>query len=994
MGYLWRVFDEALMLQGVTAGTEPLFDSTPSETETPEERHNLNPIPDKVLRRTNPKRYDTRHDWYIDTNESGEDSPISNRYDNPIPAVASLEKSAWKVYPEHEWDPKDPNTWIGWLVRDTSDNNFPYTVVRRVSNTPFSRVEGNWKRTEQLAIEQAPFMIPDASVSIDYIIPLRYIGLQNTASLDELDWEIERTVEASTLQKTASSISIPTFVNLLVSRAKMYKRTLAKLLFSKKDIVPYSKFPGQVKEFVRRKFADEYDKVKDKLERVYIEFEERPKDRSDKAGCEYFPDTNSIAWYLGRDELEKHWDGVVHELVHAIQSHFQGTDPTIQSPPDNSKLDYYSMGEGYEKDPAEQQAYTIGNEFKRQSWKTNPEVVETTEELVKALQPYQIWKARRNPYGGRLYFCTGNTVTYKGPIDPNLDDSFMNVGYEVPHSVYIASPDIIPDPENYNAIVYFDMGPWKLVSYDWRELRQKESSLKLGWQVEVPKFKFGDRVRILNKSVGGYYSEVIFGYTIGEVGEKVFSKGENDPEVVNNSSGHQEWDLLWDGESDVYFVRIPPDGPAGYFTASDLELAPPKETSLKLGWKVSDYAATGDELIQILQPYQLWGDIGNLGIRSWFLIGADATIMNVSDTLGDPSFAKTKYRVRDSIWVYDLSDVLVEAERSVNFGAIIYDNSGPFWLECSDWRELRQKESSLKLGWKVQEFKKGDQVAFLFRPEGKDKEYTAIGKIDRIISPTIGISTEDLYVLTAYWMNDDPDHTVHKFFTNKYASEVFALDWDDGKRVESSLKLATNYIDENEKMFQGRFNTYGEDGPNIFWSSKEAQRARFEVLSKIADLEGKLVLDVGCGYGDLVDYFKDEGIHVGKYVGVDVVQDIVDVAKKKHLEVEFETRDLLTTPYPENSFDYILGSGIFALSGDDWEKYVGDMLGAMLGCAKGGVGVNFLKGTKDSSSLHKADPLETLLLVEKHVKGKVILVEGYLPDDFTIFIFKESEYGD
>jgi len=75
----------------------PLFDSTPSEEMTPEERHNLNPIPDEKLKRTNPKRYDKRHDIYDGPNESGHDSDIGNRYDNTIGLASSLKEIDWEI---------------------------------------------------------------------------------------------------------------------------------------------------------------------------------------------------------------------------------------------------------------------------------------------------------------------------------------------------------------------------------------------------------------------------------------------------------------------------------------------------------------------------------------------------------------------------------------------------------------------------------------------------------------------------------------------------------------------------------------------------------------------------------------------------------------------------------------------------------------------------------------------------------------------------------
>lgn len=75
--------------------SETFFDSTPSETVVPEDRNFTNPLPDVQIRRTNPKRYDPRTDWYETVNEFSHDSPASNRTDNEIQLEASSKKGVF-----------------------------------------------------------------------------------------------------------------------------------------------------------------------------------------------------------------------------------------------------------------------------------------------------------------------------------------------------------------------------------------------------------------------------------------------------------------------------------------------------------------------------------------------------------------------------------------------------------------------------------------------------------------------------------------------------------------------------------------------------------------------------------------------------------------------------------------------------------------------------------------------------------------------------------
>ncbi len=45
--------------------------------------------------------------------------------------------------------------------------------------------------------------------------------------------------------------------------------------------------------------------------------------------------------------------------------------------------------------------------------------------------------------------------------------------------------------------------------------------------------------------------------------------------------------------------------------------------------------------------------------------------------------------------------------------------------------------------------------------------------------------------------------------------------------------------------------------PNaLYWSTKEMQELRFKVLADIGIQSGDSVLDVGCGFGDLLGYLN------------------------------------------------------------------------------------------------------------------------------------------
>jgi 2-polyprenyl-3-methyl-5-hydroxy-6-metoxy-1,4-benzoquinol methylase len=78
------------------------------------------------------------------------------------------------------------------------------------------------------------------------------------------------------------------------------------------------------------------------------------------------------------------------------------------------------------------------------------------------------------------------------------------------------------------------------------------------------------------------------------------------------------------------------------------------------------------------------------------------------------------------------------------------------------------------------------------------------------------------------------------------------------------------------------------------WESEEAQRLRFDILLSAVSLEGKALLDVGCGTGNLLEHILSKGINV-KYTGVDLLDKMVGIAKRKGLPGESSTWTWATT---------------------------------------------------------------------------------------------------
>jgi SAM-dependent methyltransferase len=76
------------------------------------------------------------------------------------------------------------------------------------------------------------------------------------------------------------------------------------------------------------------------------------------------------------------------------------------------------------------------------------------------------------------------------------------------------------------------------------------------------------------------------------------------------------------------------------------------------------------------------------------------------------------------------------------------------------------------------------------------------------------------------------------------------------------------------------------------WASKEKQVGRFAVIAEMADLTGRVIVDAGCGLGDLASFCEEQGIAYGKYIGLEAMPDMVRAGAARGLpEARFETVD-------------------------------------------------------------------------------------------------------
>lgn len=115
------------------------------------------------------------------------------------------------------------------------------------------------------------------------------------------------------------------------------------------------------------------------------------------------------------------------------------------------------------------------------------------------------------------------------------------------------------------------------------------------------------------------------------------------------------------------------------------------------------------------------------------------------------------------------------------------------------------------------------------------------------------------------------------------------------------------------------------DFHSVYLTQDEQWKKIGSVHKDITDKEVKgNVLDAGCGYGRLSEWFSD-------YIGVDFSPDFISWAKEKYPNKDFIVADLRKLPFEDNSFDWVVCNSIRQMvqanmGNEEWMKMEKELL--------------------------------------------------------------------
>lgn len=201
-------------------------------------------------------------------------------------------------------------------------------------------------------------------------------------------------------------------------------------------------------------------------------------------------------------------------------------------------------------------------------------------------------------------------------------------------------------------------------------------------------------------------------------------------------------------------------------------------------------------------------------------------------------------------------------------------------------------------------------------------------------------------------------------------------------------------IKKTVERYTKRYELYGYSPKTLGWN-KNRQQLRFNALTSLFFLNGKRILDIGCGFGDLNHLLQDRCGDNYYYTGIDLVPSLINEAKNRWAanNIEFFCSDFLQMSL-NKKYDIAVTSGIFNHKLEQINNYdfIELVMKQTFRVVREGFAFDFLSDQVDYRKEHTfhSNPGKIICMVNK-ITRRFIVKNDYLPFEFAVIAFVDSE---
>lgn len=192
---------------------------------------------------------------------------------------------------------------------------------------------------------------------------------------------------------------------------------------------------------------------------------------------------------------------------------------------------------------------------------------------------------------------------------------------------------------------------------------------------------------------------------------------------------------------------------------------------------------------------------------------------------------------------------------------------------------------------------------------------------------------------------------------------------------------------------------HGDTPQAVQYSDHESHWRRFHVLADIGITPDAKVVDFGCGTAEFLRYLRTERDYAGEYVGIDISEEQLVLARRKFPDARFIRRDVLGEGIGEDA-DFMVINGVFnnKVPGTDGFVYMCDILSALMPQVSKGIAFNAMSTYVDffDDGLSYFDPGKVFSFCKEQLSNRVTLRHDYqvrpgkLPFEFCVYVYKDG----
>ncbi len=201
--------------------------------------------------------------------------------------------------------------------------------------------------------------------------------------------------------------------------------------------------------------------------------------------------------------------------------------------------------------------------------------------------------------------------------------------------------------------------------------------------------------------------------------------------------------------------------------------------------------------------------------------------------------------------------------------------------------------------------------------------------------------------------------------------------------------------------YSATFAQHGMTGEGVDWGPDPSDHLirldRMLAVTNMGTRKRPSIVDVGCGYGSLLDRIKETGLDA-KYTGIDMAPSMIDAARGRHPDASWIAGDVLELPaHPE--YDYAVCNGILtqklSVSQRDMDAYLMKLVTHMFAIARIGIAFNVMTTHVNfqASNLYYRNPAELLAWCMSQLTSRVQLDHAYPLFEYTLYLYHADASG-